>query len=34
MAVEPKLTDAEIARLMEIPHPSKPLGESIYAEAR
>jgi uncharacterized repeat protein (TIGR04044 family) len=30
MAVEPKLSDAEITSLMEIPHPTKQIGESIY----
>ena len=30
MAVEPKLSDAEITSLMEIPHPSKAHGDSIY----
>ena len=30
MAVEPKLSDAEITSLIEIPHPSKGPGESIY----
>jgi hypothetical protein len=31
MAVEPKLSDAKIASLMGIPHPSKGVGESIYS---
>ncbi len=30
MAVEAQLNDQEIASLMEIPHPSKAVGESIY----
>lgn len=34
MAVEPKLNDAEIASLMEIPHPSKGAGESIYGATK
>ena len=34
MAVEPKLSDQEIASLMEIPHPSKGLGESIYGATK
>jgi uncharacterized repeat protein (TIGR04044 family) len=34
MAVEPKLSDAEIASLMEIPHPSKSVGESIYGATK
>ena len=34
MAVAPKLSDAEIASLMEIPHPSKDLGESIYGATK
>src|SRR5204862_2225361 len=34
MAVEPKLSDAEIASLMEIPHPSKGTGESIYGATK
>jgi uncharacterized repeat protein (TIGR04044 family) len=34
MAVEPKLSDLEIASLMEIPHPSKGVGESIYGATK
>jgi len=34
MAVEPKLSDQEIASLMEIPHPSKGPGESIYGKTK
>ncbi|MTD44438.1 MSMEG_0572 family nitrogen starvation response protein [Conexibacter sp. W3-3-2] len=34
MAVEPKLTDQEIASLMEIPHPSKAVGDSLYGETK
>ena len=34
MAVEPKLSDAEIASLMGIPHPSKGPGESIYGATK
>ena len=34
MATEPKLTDQEIASLMEIPHPSKETGESIYGPTK
>ena len=34
MAVEPKLSDQEIASLMEIPHPSKGTGESIYGATK
>ena len=34
MAVEPKLSDAEIQSLMEIPHPSKSIGESIYGATK
>jgi uncharacterized repeat protein (TIGR04044 family) len=34
MAVEPKLSDQEIASLMEIPHPSKGIGESIYGATK
>ena len=34
MAVEPQLSDAAIASLMEIPHPSKEMGESIYGETK
>ena len=34
MAVEPKLSDMEIASLMEIPHPSKDPGESIYGATK
>ena len=34
MAVEPKLSDQEIASLMEIPHPSKGVGESIYGTTK
>ncbi len=34
MAVEPKLSDAEITSLMEIPHPSKDIGESIYGATK
>ncbi len=33
MAVEPKvkLTDEEMKSLMEIPHPTKEIGDSIYS---
>ena len=34
MAVEPKLSDQEIASLMEIPHPSKKPGDSIYGSTK
>ena len=34
MAVEPKLSDQEIASLMEIPHPSKEVGTSIYGTTK
>lgn len=34
MAVEPKLTDQEIASMMEIPHPSKAVGDSLYGETK
>jgi len=34
MAVEPKLNEQEIASLMEIPHPSKELGASIYGSTK
>ena len=34
MAVEPKLSDQEIASLMEIPHPSKGPGDSIYGSTK
>jgi uncharacterized repeat protein (TIGR04044 family) len=34
MAVEPRLSDQEIASLMEIPHPSIGLGESIYGTTK
>ena len=34
MAVEAKLSDQEIASLMEIPHPSKDAGESIYGATK
>ena len=34
MAVEPKLSDQEIASLMEIPHPVKEVGESIYGQTK
>jgi hypothetical protein len=34
MAVEPKLNDQEIASLMEIPHPSVGIGESIYGSTK
>ena len=34
MAVEPKLNDQEIASMMEIPHPSKPVGDSLYGETK
>ncbi len=34
MAVEPKLSDAAIESLMEIPHPSKEVGASIYGETK
>ena len=30
MAAEPELSDAEIASLLEVPHPSKGVGGSIY----
>ncbi|MEA2154420.1 MAG: hypothetical protein QOE11_560, partial [Solirubrobacteraceae bacterium] len=34
MAVEPKLSDLEVASLMEIPHPSLGVGESIYGATK
>ena len=34
MAVEPKLSDQEIASLMEIPHPTKGEGESLYGSTK
>lgn len=34
MAVEPKLSDNEITSLMEIPHPTKEAGESIYGQTK
>ncbi|MEA2192874.1 MAG: hypothetical protein QOI73_2995 [Solirubrobacteraceae bacterium] len=34
MATETQLTDQEIQSLMEIPHPSKGIGESIYGETK
>ena len=34
MAVEPKLRDEEIASLMEIPHPAKKPGDSIYGSTK
>ena len=34
MAVEPKLSDQEIASLMEIPHPTKMPGDSIYGATK
>ena len=34
MAVEPKLSDQEIASLMEIPHPTKEPGSSIYGATK
>lgn len=34
MAVEPKLSDQEMASLMEIPHPTKEVGESIYGKTK
>jgi uncharacterized repeat protein (TIGR04044 family) len=34
MAVEPKLSDPEIASLMEIPHPSKANGEALYGSTK
>jgi uncharacterized repeat protein (TIGR04044 family) len=34
MAVEPQLSEQEIASLMEIPHPSKQVGESIYGSTK
>jgi uncharacterized repeat protein (TIGR04044 family) len=34
MAVEPQLNDQEIASLMEIPHPSKEMGDSIYGQTK
>jgi uncharacterized repeat protein (TIGR04044 family) len=34
MAVEPKLSDAEIASLLEIPHPAKEHGEAIYGSTK
>ena len=34
MAVEPKLSDQEIASLMEIPHPTKEVGDSIYGQTK
>jgi uncharacterized repeat protein (TIGR04044 family) len=34
MAVEPQCSDAAITSLMEIPHPSKAVGASIYGETK
>jgi uncharacterized repeat protein (TIGR04044 family) len=34
MAVEPQISDQEMASLMEIPHPSKGIGESIYGSTK
>ena len=34
MAVEPKLSDQAVASLMEIPHPTKSTGESIYGATK
>ena len=34
MAVEQKLTEQEIASLMEIQHPSKAIGDSIYGQTK
>jgi hypothetical protein len=34
MAVEPQLSDQELASLMEIPHPSKANGESLYGATK
>jgi len=34
MAVEPQLSDAAIASLMEIPHPSKEMGASNYGATK
>jgi len=34
VAVEPKLSDQEIASLMEIPHPTKEVGDSIYGSTK
>src|ERR1700721_2377778 len=34
MAVGPKLRDEEITSLMEIPHPTKGIGESIYGQTK
>jgi uncharacterized repeat protein (TIGR04044 family) len=34
VAVEPKLSDQEIASLMEIPHPTKEVGDSIYGQTK
>jgi uncharacterized repeat protein (TIGR04044 family) len=34
MAVAPKMSDQEIASLMEIPHPTKEIGESIYGSTK
>jgi len=34
MAIAPKMTDQEIASLMEIPHPTKEVGDSIYGSTK
>jgi len=34
MAVEPMLSEQAMASLMEIPHPSKGTGESIYGATK
>ncbi len=34
MAVEPKLSDSAIESLMEIPHPTKETGDSIYGQTK
>jgi len=34
MAVVPQLSDAEITSLLEIPHPSKTMGEAIYGSTK
>ncbi len=34
MAVEPKLNDEEVKSLMEIPHPSMEVGDSIYGQTK
>ena len=34
MAVAPQLSDVEITCLLEIPHPAKAIGESIYATTK